>query len=189
MKLIPTFRLLMSDTGCHSSRQLPRIRTSEILVAFLRLRGLGVKVRPFILRLRLFFFFFLFFLKWRLACTHQSHFLGRNQSLVAQRAETNEARCSLTRVACELELQIDFHTMPGRHCHSTPTSLGQRVYACLGVTCHLHFRQNERGLLRATAVTRGTYGHRIGVSTQSLTPEKTILPPLLSGLELATFQP
>ena len=30
-----------------------------------------------------------------------------------------------------------------------------RVYACLGGTCHLHFWQNDRGLLRATAVTRG----------------------------------
>ena len=28
------------------------------------------------------------------------------------------------------------------------------MYACLAVTCHLHFWQNDRGLLRATAVTR-----------------------------------
>ena len=27
-----------------------------------------------------------------------------------------------------------------------------RVYVCLGVTCHLHFWQNDRDLLRATAV-------------------------------------
>ena len=30
-----------------------------------------------------------------------------------------------------------------------------KVYACLAVTCHLHFWQNDRDLLRATAVTRG----------------------------------
>ena len=30
----------------------------------------------------------------------------------------------------------------------------RKVYACLAVTCHLRFWQNERGLLRATAVTR-----------------------------------
>ena len=30
-----------------------------------------------------------------------------------------------------------------------------KVYACLAVTCHLRFWQNDRGLLRATAVTRG----------------------------------
>ena len=33
-------------------------------------------------------------------------------------------------------------------------SVGSRVYASLGGTCHLHFLQNNRGLLRATAVTR-----------------------------------
>ena len=30
-----------------------------------------------------------------------------------------------------------------------------KVYACLAVTCHLHFWQNDRDLLRATAVTQG----------------------------------
>ena len=44
---------------------------------------------------------------------------------------------------------------------------GSRVCACLGVTCHLHFWQNDRGILRTTAVTRGWNGHRIRVSTQS----------------------
>ena len=32
---------------------------------------------------------------------------------------------------------------------------GSKVYACLGVSCHLHFWQNDQGLLRATAVTWG----------------------------------
>ena len=31
----------------------------------------------------------------------------------------------------------------------------RKVYACLAVTCHLRFWQNDRDLLRATAVTRG----------------------------------
>ena len=42
-----------------------------------------------------------------------------------------------------------------------------RVHACLAVTCHQLFWQNDRGLLRATAVTRGWNGQRIRVSTQS----------------------
>ena len=42
-----------------------------------------------------------------------------------------------------------------------------RVYACVGVTCHLQFWEIDRGILRATAVTRGWNGHRIKVSTQS----------------------
>ena len=29
------------------------------------------------------------------------------------------------------------------------------MHACLAVTCHLHFWQNDQGLLHATAVTRG----------------------------------
>ena len=33
--------------------------------------------------------------------------------------------------------------------------VGSKVYACLGVTCHLRFWQNDGGLIRATAVTGG----------------------------------
>ena len=38
---------------------------------------------------------------------------------------------------------------------------GSEMYAYLGVTRHLHSRHNDRGLLRAIAVTRGWNGHRI----------------------------
>ena len=31
----------------------------------------------------------------------------------------------------------------------------RKVHACLAVTCHLHFWQNDRDLVRATAVTDG----------------------------------
>ena len=37
-------------------------------------------------------------------------------------------------------------------CHFIQSHIG-RVYVCLAVTCHLHFWQNDRDLLRATAVT------------------------------------
>ena len=53
-----------------------------------------------------------------------------------------------------------------QHSQPTLTSFGQ-VYVCLGVTCHLYFWQNDRGLLHATAVTWGWNEHRIRVSTQS----------------------
>ena len=43
-----------------------------------------------------------------------------------------------------------------------------KVYACVGVTCHLHILQNDWGLSHATAVTQGWKGHRIRVSTGSL---------------------
>ena len=45
--------------------------------------------------------------------------------------------------------------------------VGSRVYACLSVTCHLRFWQNDRGLLRATDVARGWNGHQIKDSSQS----------------------
>ena len=44
----------------------------------------------------------------------------------------------------------------------------RKVYACLAVTCYLHFWQNDRDLLRATAVTHGGgTDTEIRVSTES----------------------
>ena len=56
-----------------------------------------------------------------------------------------------------------------------------KVHAYLAVTCH-------RGLLRATAVTRGWNGYRNKSQHRKLTPEKKILPPLQQGFEPATFR-
>ena len=44
-------------------------------------------------------------------------------------------------------------------CHFMQSHI-RKVYACLAVTCYLHFGQNDRELLRATAVTRGWNGYR-----------------------------
>ena len=63
-----------------------------------------------------------------------------------------------------------------------------RVHVCLAVTCQLHFWQNDRDLLRATAVTRGWNGYRNKSQHRKLTLEKKILPPLLPGLERGTFR-
>ena len=64
----------------------------------------------------------------------------------------------------------------------------RKVYACLAVTCHLHFWHNDRGLLRATAVTRRWNGYRNKSQHRKSTLEKKILPPLQQGFEPATFQ-
>ena len=72
-------------------------------------------------------------------------------------------------------------------CHFMQSHI-RKVYACLAVTCHLRFLQNERGLLRATAVTRGWNGHRNKSQHRKLTLEKKILPPLQQGFEPATFR-
>ena len=64
----------------------------------------------------------------------------------------------------------------------------RKVYACLAVTCHLHFWQNGRDLLSATAVTRGWNGYRNKNQHRKWTLVKKILPPFLQGFEPATFQ-
>ena len=63
-----------------------------------------------------------------------------------------------------------------------------RCMRVLAVTCHLRFWQNDRGLLRATAVTRGWNEYRNKSQHRKLTLEKKILPPLLQGFEPATFR-
>ena len=60
-------------------------------------------------------------------------------------------------------------------CHFMQSHI-RKVYACLAVTCHLRFWQNDRGLLRATAVTRGWNGYRNKSQHRKLTLEKKILP-------------
>ena len=40
------------------------------------------------------------FFKWRSACTHPFHILGKDQPTVAQRAEMTVAGCSLTQMSC-----------------------------------------------------------------------------------------
>ena len=65
----------------------------------------------------------------------------------------------------------------------------RKVRACLAVTCHLHVWQNGRDILRATAVTRGWNGYwNNSRQHRKLTTGNKILPPLLDGLEPATFQ-
>ena len=58
---------------------------------------------------------------------------------------------------------------------------------CISVTCHLHFWQNDRDRLRATAVTRGWNGYRNKSQHRKLTLEmKILLPSSTPALEPAT---
>ena len=56
-------------------------------------------------------------------------------------------------------------------CHFMQSHI-RKVYACLAVTCHLHFWQNDRDLLRATVVTRGWNGYRNKSQHRKSTLEK-----------------
>ena len=60
------------------------------------------------------------------------------------------------------------------HVTSCKATYIRKVYACLAVTCHLHFWQNDRDLLRATAVTRGWNGYRNKSQHRKSTLEKKI---------------
>ena len=59
------------------------------------------------------------------------------------------------------------------HCHFIQSHM-RTVYVCLAVTCRLHFWQNDRDLLRATAVTRRWNGYRNKSQHRKLTLEKKI---------------
>ena len=72
-------------------------------------------------------------------------------------------------------------------CHFMQSHI-RKVHACLAVTCHLCFWQNDQGLLCATAVTRGWNGYQNKSQHRKLTLEKKIIPPLLPGFEPATFR-
>ena len=63
----------------------------------------------------------------------------------------------------------------------------RKVYACLAVTCHLHFWQNDRDFLRATVVTRGWNRYRNKSQHRKSTLEKKILPLFQQGFEPTTF--
>ena len=67
-----------------------------------------------------------------------------------------------TEQLCSLPPNVDSN---GNHLFIHSANTRKRVYPCLGVTCHLHFWQNDWG---NTVVTRGWDGHRIRVSTESL---------------------
>ena len=68
---------------------------------------------------------------------------------------------------CQTKL-LPFRRVRCTPCNHAPCHFMQsqtrKVHACFAVTCHLHFWQNDRDLLRATAVTRGWNGyHRVCV--------------------------
>ena len=77
--------------------------------------------------------------------------------------------------------------MPGQRAAKSahPDFVGSRVYAYLGVTCHLQFRQNERVFFTCYCGNTGVERTLNKSQHTNLTLEKKILPPLLPGFELA----
>ena len=75
-----------------------------------------------------------------------------------------------------------------RHITSWLKSRILMVHACLAVTCHLHFWQNDLGLLRVASVTGEGETDMEMSQHRNFTLAKKILPPLLPGLEPATYR-
>ena len=98
-----------------------------------------------------------FFFQRRSAHGHQFHFLGQDQSKVAQRVVTTVAKCFLS--SCVRSHFPDKFPQCAWIAYSTNSNfVGSRLYVCLGVTCHLHFWHNDQGLLSAFVVTQGRNG-------------------------------
>ena len=87
-------------------------------------------------------------------------------SLVVAWLVPREAAAVSAQVLC-----TPHHTTMHQFTVSLHSHIG-RVLVCLAVTCHLHFWQNGRDLLRVTAVTLGWNGYRNKSQHRKLTPEK-----------------
>ena len=96
--------------------------------------------------------------KKRSACAHQFHFFSRPESV--HNVPVTGYDCS--RVFPN-EFSVSSFTLSPQYAWTAESAhsdfVGSKEYACYGVTCHLHFWQNNRGLLRATAVTPVSYTH------------------------------
>ena len=91
----------------------------------------------------------------------------------------HETAAVSAQVLCTPYNHVQCHFMQSHIC---------KVYACLAVTCHLHFWQNDQDLLCATAVTQGWNRYQNKSQHRKSTLEKKILLPLLPGFEPTTFQ-
>ena len=129
----------------------------------------------------------LFFFTRRLARAHLFNSLRKDQSTLAQRAQTTVAECSLTKCVWA-RFRIGSKTMPAQQ-HSQPTpSLDQ--HACV-LRCNL-----PPSLLAEWPESFTYHCGNSGIDYRTLnksqhtklTLERKILPLLLPGFELATFR-
>ena len=92
---------------------------------------------------------------------------------------------------CHMNLLPSRHILcpPYNHapCHFMQSHIC-KVYACLAVTCHQHFWQDDRDLLRATAVTRGWNGYWNRSQHRKLTLEKNFFGRSRRDSKPTTFQ-
>ena len=131
------------------------------------------------------FFSLFFFLMWRLARPHLFHSVYQDQSTVAQRAEMTVAKWSLTGVWAHF--QIDSNTMP-RQWHS-PLWLHWVEGVCI-FRCNLPpaLLAKWPGSFICQCSNEGMEWTPNRSQHTKLTLDKKILPLLLPGFKLTTFQ-
>jgi len=78
----------------------------------------------------------------------------------------------------QLPSQCVAYTLYNHAPHHIMQSHTNKVHACLTVTCHLHFWQNDWDLSHATAVTQGWNRYRNKSQHGKLAQETKIFPPL-----------
>ena len=89
---------------------------------------------------------------------------------------------------CQLGAHFIYTIQPhtSLQCHFVKNHM-HRVHVCVVVTCHLHFGQDDRDLLCATAVTWGWNRYWNMSQHRELTLGKKIIPLLLPGLKPETL--
>ena len=103
--------------------------------------------------------------------------------LVPHEIAVVSARSVYTIQPCTMPFGLNKQTTKQKNIslHAKPYNL-YKVHACLAVTCHLHFWQNDRDLLRAAAVTRGRNGYGNKSQHRKLSLEKKNSPAAPAGI-------
>ena len=140
---------------CHG-KMVVMVMVVMVMVAFPCERGFEENVQPFIPSLC----FFFFKLEIR-SCTLIPLFMPES---------VHTGSASWNNCGQVFPDKLHVSSFPNRFPHY-PCGTVSPLWLCwvkdLGVTCHLHFWQNDQGFLHATAVTRGWIRPWVRVSTQS----------------------
>ena len=128
--------------------------------------------------------FFLIYIHWSGLLTALTWLVPHETAAILVRSVYTIQPCHFMQshvTSCKV---MSLHAKP---CHFMQSHI-RKLHLCLTVTCHLHFWQNDRYLLYATAATQGWNGYRNKSQHRKLTLDKKILPPFLQVFEPTIFQ-
>ena len=155
--------------------------------------GFNVKVRTLLISLlsvSLFFIYFCCWMDWLMIayiaqfsaleqspCTRMWFYMSDQLSTAHFWISTEVVYLQCLLGWCHMKLLLSWPKFCVHHTtmhHVTMQNHIRKVYACLAVTCHLHFWQNDRDLLHAIAVTQGWNRYQNKSPHKKLTLEKKI---------------